>query len=212
MSWIKNLSPLEWLIVVAVLALTALVVFCPGCGGRKVNPVKNALPGSGMGSTPIGAYGNPLSGAKASIVAVYRTNWALSVAVIGVTASVFAICMGMTKLGTAGLCSSFAMAAMSVAMIRYAWAFGIGGLLVGTGVGLRALAKNRETIFGFVDGFQAVKEKLVPSAGRSGDRDHHRDLMNEVMGGHINSHGAKLVAKRKKIIEKQKSPVERLGL
>lgn len=180
---------LEVIVIVAIVLLGAALVSTAfsGCSLPKAPKISDVLGGGDV----------PLSGARASVAAVYRTNWALSVAVIGVTASVFAICMGLRKLGAAGLAASFTMAAMSIAMIRFAWIFGIGGLLIGIGTGLAALVKNRQTIFGFVDGFQEVKKEW-------GKQDSDKDSVNAAMGGKLNPIAECMVKARKKALAKVK--------
>ena len=143
------------------------------------------------------------TGAQGAVAAVYKTNWALSIAVIGVTASVFAICMGLRQIGAAGLAASFTMAAMSIAMIRFAWIFGIGGLLIGIGTGLAALMKNRQTIFGFIDGFQAVKDefKIGFQSDIPATPGQARGAANAAMGSHFTDLGEQMVKTRKTAIE-----------
>ena len=169
-------------ILAALIMLVALL--CGGCHSPKVPPPSGYIP-----PPPIDPN---FTGAQATIVSVYRTNWALSVALIGVTASVFAICMGLRKIGAAGLAASFTMAAMSIAMIRFSWVFGIGGLLIGIGTGLAALVKNRETIVGFVTGFQEVKDTILPY-----DRGTDREGANEIMTDHLTPEAKRIVAKVK---------------
>ena len=177
-----------WLeaIVIAAIVILVLLLLCSGCSIFK----SPARIGSDISKLP-----ENFTGAQAAVVSVYRTNWALSVAVIGVTASVFAICMGLRQIGAAGLAASFTMAAMSIAMIRFAWIFGIGGLLIGIGTGLAALMKNRKTIFGFIDGFQAVKSTLDPM-----DRAPTNTMVNQTMGEHLTDLGEQMVKTRKKTL------------
>jgi hypothetical protein len=90
------------------------------------------------------------------------------------------------------------MAAMSVAMIRFSWVFGIGGLLIGIGTGLASLMKNRKTIFGFIDAAQDIKHQI-----RSGSTITDADV-NTLMRGRLNPIAERVVKARKKQLEKQK--------
>lgn len=124
---------------------------------------------------------------------VYKTNWMLTLAGIGFAASIFAMMLGSSKWGLAGLVASCASTAYTLATIRYACIIAIGGLLVGVLSFITMLVKNKKTIFSFVDGVQEAKE-LVRYHTRS---ESCPQYVNIGMGKKLTPEAEKMVKKRK---------------
>jgi len=169
--------------IIAAILICTLFALLPGCGrlGKPTIPDISAEKIENMSAR-----------STATLKAVYKTNWMLTVAVAGATASVFAMMMGFSKLGLAGLVSSFACVGMTIAMIRFSGLFAIGGLLVGLGTAVSALVRNKATIIGFIDGFQDVKKSIFHS-----NTELKKKVLNEVMGSKLTPEGERIVKEHK---------------
>ena len=129
------------------------------------------------------------TGAQALMQTVSRSNWAAPFTALGVAGGVFAIFMGARKIGFAALAASMAATVHVMVSARYAWVLAILGLLAYVTTTVFGLAKNKETISGFVRGFQGVKDLILTPNARS--------AANEYMRSKLNTQAEKIVAEVK---------------
>lgn len=179
-----NYSLLEKILIISIMALFVLVAVLPNFGCAPANRTNNQSAGT--------------QSAAAAMKAVTSTNWTLSLATLGIAGAIFAMMMGHGKIGLAALVACIGASAYTIATIRYSWVIALGGLAVGVLAAMAAFNKNRATIFSFIDGFQAAKDRLILP------RDEDRKVANRVMGGHLTPDAERLVKCRKKQLEKEK--------
>ena len=175
---IPQYTLLEKIVIVAIMVLFVLVA---------VLPLQGCSPAHRTNSPSAG----PLSGAQASVKAVYKTNWMLSLATLGVAGSMFAMMMGLSKIGLAGLVASVAASAYTVATIRYSWLVALAGLCVGLLAAMAGFVKNKKTIFSFISGVQDIKRKL-----RTGQAVQSHGV-NSTMAEHLTPEAERMVTKYK---------------
>jgi hypothetical protein len=102
------------------------------------------------------------AGAKTLWKTVSKTNWAVSLCLIGFVVSVFAFLNG-SKVGLAGMGASAAGMFMGLALARFAMWMAVFGLIGSLVAGLASVLAKKKAISEIIGGVQSIREQIKGS-------------------------------------------------
>lgn len=167
--------------ILCILLAILLWLLCGGCntaGNFRVHP--NTVPDS-----------------KTIVETVIQTNWTPVFTVGGVFSGILLFGVASRKWGLWVLVAALGTTAYATMLDKFSWALAVMGLLLTLASLVLVWQKYRKTIFGFIDGFQQVKDI------RTDKGDALRKSLNKQMGRHLSAEAEALVKKRKKQLEKK---------
>ncbi len=134
---------IEILVLMAILFLMAQVV--SGCALLKATKGNN-----------ITVEGVPSPGEQLW-TAARKSNWLVTLSILGIAAGVFALVNGATKLGTAAIASSSVSLFMALAVARFAMWMAVFGLIGPAAAALFSIFVRRKALIELIRGIQKTK-------------------------------------------------------
>lgn len=92
--------------------------------------------------------------------AAKRSNWLVTLSILGIAAGVFALTNGATKLGTAGIASASVSLFMSLAVARFALWMAVFGLIGSAAAALFSILARRKALVEIIQGVQNYRKKF----------------------------------------------------
>lgn len=147
-----------WILI--ILGILATVVFMTGCATlRGVSTDLGIVKSPATIPVKVPEPGRQLWNA------VKKSNWLVTLSILGIAAGVFALVNGSVKLGTASIASASVSLFMALAVARFALWMAVFGLIGSVIAALFSILVRRKALVEIIRGVQKHKDSIIEDTG-----------------------------------------------